>query len=128
MKQCPNPECLEKVHFGVSGEYRDDIELCPDCGTALVYPSAPTTEEAHSEDDDVEYVLGGRISNAAVTPVAKSLLDSAGIRYYVRNELEQEYFGRVGMLFNSAVGPVEFWVDAEALEEAREVLDELEDS
>ncbi len=115
--------------YGVVGEYRDHVEKCQKCGADLEVVDAGVDDDSGAHDEDTRYEFAALISNAAVVPIAKSLLASAGIRYLVRNEINQELFGygRIGAPFNLIVGPVEFWVDEKALTEAQEVLGELED-
>ncbi len=36
MKRCPNPECSFLKRTGMAGEYRDDFDVCSDCGAELV--------------------------------------------------------------------------------------------
>lgn len=127
--RCLNPSCPDRVLFGVIGEYPDDVEICPKCGAPLS-AGADLTKEAPDPPDDVrvaEYACAGRLSNAAVVPVALSLLRSAGIQVRLRNEATQDLFalGRFGSGFSVVVGEVEFWVEKDALEAARSVLEEL---
>ena len=128
MKRCPNENCADVRLFGVVGEYSDTVDACQRCGTRLELVLDSATEKPTGGEEVPGFAMAGRISNAAVIPVAKSLLDSAGIRYVTRNEHTQDLFGsgRLGTNFNPIVGPVEFWVEAEALLEAREVLDGLQ--
>ncbi|RLE18165.1 MAG: hypothetical protein DRJ65_21745 [Acidobacteria bacterium] len=129
MKRCPNPDCPDIVQYGVVGEYHDHVIECAKCGSLLEKVVSGAARAPEEPDDAVQFEYAASISNAAVAPIAKSLLESAGIKYRVRNEINQELFGygRLGGPYNLIVGPVEFWVDATALTEAREVLRELED-
>jgi hypothetical protein len=74
-----------------------------------------------------EFALAARFANAALVPLAKSMLDDAGIPFYTRNELTQDLigWGRFGTMFNPLVGMVEFWVAADQVDAARRVLGEL---
>ncbi|MCU0224877.1 MAG: DUF2007 domain-containing protein [Acidobacteria bacterium] len=74
-----------------------------------------------------ELVLAARFANVALVPLAKSMLDGAGIPFYTRNELTQDLigWGRFGAMFNPLVGMVEFWVPADQVDAARRVLGEL---
>jgi hypothetical protein len=38
---CPNPDCPDVQESGKAGEYREDIVVCPKCGTALVAEAPP---------------------------------------------------------------------------------------
>jgi hypothetical protein len=131
MKRCPNPDCPDIKLFGVVGEYNDSVYSCPKCDALLenVQDGAEVgAEQGNAVAQPVAYRLAVKLSNAAVVPVAKSLLDSAGILYFVKNEIEQDLvgYGRIGTGFNIAIGEVEFWVDEESLEEAVQVLRELD--
>jgi hypothetical protein len=131
MKRCPNPDCPDIELYGVVGEYLDTIDTCPKCGTALERMVEPDTTDTSQTTDGVEgYEMAARISNAALVPVAKSLLESAGIRFLTRNEHAQDLFGggRIGTNFNLIVGELEFWVERAAFAEAREVLRYLEEA
>jgi hypothetical protein len=48
---CPNRECLDFEETGEPGEYRDDIEVCPKCGTRLVHerPEVSSVDDAAAE-------------------------------------------------------------------------------
>jgi hypothetical protein len=75
-----------------------------------------------------DLALAARFANVALVPLAKSLLDDAGIEFTTRNELTQDLigWGRFGAMFNPLVGMVEFWVPAGQVEAARRVLGDLE--
>jgi len=45
MKHCPNPDCRHRLRIGKAAEYRDEIDACADCGTALEDGPAPVVEE-----------------------------------------------------------------------------------
>ena len=74
-----------------------------------------------------EFALAARFANAALVPLAKSMLEAARIEFYTRNELTQDLigWGRFGTMFNPLVGMVEFWVAADQVDAARRVLGEL---
>jgi Putative prokaryotic signal transducing protein len=57
--------------------------------------------------------------------MARSLLDAAGIGYWVKGERLQDFFGvdRLGPGYNVAIGPILLQVDAQDAEEAFAVLD-----
>ncbi|MBI4744511.1 MAG: DUF2007 domain-containing protein [Actinobacteria bacterium] len=76
----------------------------------------------------VELVNIFKTGNLATIAMAKSLLESAEIQYFVKNEGLQDFFalGRFGTGFNIIVGPVEIWVKKEDEEDVRKLLEELE--
>jgi len=61
--------------------------------------------------------------------VAKSLLESAGIRFFAKGEGVQDLFawGRFGTGFNPFVGPVQLQVAAEDADDAKALLQGLSD-
>ncbi len=101
-------------------------------------PQAPALEVPMTEFRDdgsagpagppPEFALAARFANVALVPLAKSMLEGAGIEFYTRNELTQDLigWGRFGAMFNPLVGMVEFWVPAGQVDAARRVLGELE--
>ena len=63
-------------------EYRPDVTECADCGVSLVL-SPP---EQETGEPDAKIVAVFRTTDAALLPVVRSLLDSAGIEYFVQGE------------------------------------------
>ncbi|ANM30196.1 hypothetical protein ABI59_12350 [Acidobacteria bacterium Mor1] len=133
VRYCPNPDCPEEQDSDSPSEYRADIERCPGCETELVeqlpWDSAadPPAAPAEAPPSDYETFVPVRsVPNQALIPLAKSILQAAGIRYYVRNE-------RLGsMIPLPAVGvfsPFRFpevTVEPGRADEARELLADLE--
>lgn len=76
------PEC--------KAEYVEGVLLCPDCRAPLVkeLPPRPTTEY-------VEHVTVFTTGNPVVLAMAKSVLEGAGIRCFVKGEVLQDLF-RIG--------------------------------
>jgi len=101
-------------------EYREGYVRCRACDTDLV--------EVPPREPDVELVKIYETGNAAVIPVFKSLLDDAGIDYMTRGEGIQDLFGwgRFGTNLNYVIGPVQFYVRADAADEARQLAESLE--
>lgn len=126
MKVCLNLDCPDLELLGVRGEYGDTVERCPRCGEPLAPAPATDTEPPPRA---TTFELAGRVANAALLPVAKSLLQAEGIAYVTRNEHTQEMvgWGSFGAGFNPVIGAVELWVDADRLEEAVELLGDLEE-
>ena len=71
-------------------EYIEGVFLCPDCRVALVaeLPPGPTTEY-------VEHVTVFTTGNSVILAMAKSVLEGAGIRCFVKGEVLQDLF-RIG--------------------------------
>ena len=97
------PEC--------GAEYAEGIHACPDCRVPLVteMPERPRPEY-------VEYVTVRKTGNPIVLAMVKSLLDSAGIRYFVKGEVLQDLF---------RVGTAEIQVGKDDVPEARRLLLEV---
>ena len=67
------PEC--------GAEYRDEILECADCGVPLA--AAPPEEPSHEAEPSVAVL---RTGDAALLPVLRSLLSSAGIPFTIQGE------------------------------------------
>lgn len=63
-----------------------------------------------------------------IVALAKSLLDEAGIRYYVRNEMIQDFFAEGSLGANVLLGPMEIQVQPDDAEAATELLKDLYES
>ena len=108
-------------------EYREGVETCAECGTALVAeaPAGEDEEDAEAGPEaewrDLAAVLVS-IDIAELT-VARSMLEAAGIPVFARGDTLQEFFG-FGRLNGgvSAIGPVRLEVPSEREAEARELL------
>ncbi len=63
----------------------------------------------------------------SILVVAKSLLEGAGLRFFVRNERVQSLFGwgEMGTGYNFITGPPVLMVEAARVEEARKLLEPL---
>ncbi|HBO70345.1 MAG TPA: hypothetical protein DD658_09580 [Deltaproteobacteria bacterium] len=96
------PEC--------HAEYVAGVSLCPDCRVPLEaeLPPEPVTEF-------VEHVTVLATGNPVVLALAKSVLESAGIRCFVRGEILQDLF---------RIGTAEIRVPEEEAERATDLLRE----
>jgi len=112
------PEC--------GGEYREGITQCSDCEVPLIKDPGPPEEPVHLNDRHLVTVL--EIVDPAVLPVAKSLLEDAGIPYLMKGEGIQDLWG-VGQIggFNPISGPIELQVAEDQREEVLELLSDLDD-
>lgn len=63
-------------------EYRPEFHECAECGVPLV-PALPPEE---APDPDARIVPVFRTTDAMLLPIVTSLLESAGIDYYVQGE------------------------------------------
>jgi len=106
-------------------EYRAGFSKCADCDVDLV-------DEAPSVDIEIaerkEMVTIAKISDYAFLLVAKSVLQDAGIPYLAKNEGVQDLFGlgRIGTGFSVVAQPVELQVPRELVDDAIQLLDEIE--
>ena len=103
-------------------EYKPEVSVCATCEEPLVADLPPAPEHP-----DVKLVPVFRTTNAAVLPVVKSLLDSAGIEYFVQGEgaLGLLPIGPMGAVVSRATLAAIVHVKQEDAESVKEVLGEL---
>jgi len=127
---CPNRECPDVSASGLAGEYRPGIYICPKCGSKLVVdlPELPGANRTHDEEETLEYeefVAVLRIHNTAAIPVVKSVLQSAGIRHFIKNERTHDLIGYPRLSpggYNPILGAPEVLVEPGRADEARAIL------
>ncbi|MDQ1258048.1 MAG: hypothetical protein QG656_2657 [Candidatus Hydrogenedentes bacterium] len=104
-------------------EYREGFTECADCGVPLVARRPP---EPAPDYHEYETVL--ETGDSALLAVAQSLLDSVGIHYVVQGEIVKDLIGqgRLGTGFNPLTGPAAILVMPEDVEDALDILSELE--
>jgi len=101
-------------------EYRPGFTQCSDCMIALVdYPKKPKPRWSRP----AELVTVLLCADAGRIALAKSILQSAGIQFVVRNEAAQNLYGMASATFG---GPAEFQVDREDAADAEELLKDLD--
>ncbi len=105
-------------------EYGDDLNQCPTCSVALVNKSPSETEP-----EFVKFVTVHETGDPALIAFAKSILQSEGIKYFIKGEGLQDLFagGRLGTGFNPIIGPVKIQVDEKDVEKAKELLKQIEE-
>jgi hypothetical protein len=108
---CPNPECPIAQQTGEPAEYREGVTRCVDCGADLVR-ELPELQEVSYE----RFLPVHEIGNAALLPFVESLLQSSGIRFFVKG---------IGSGLDFVSGPVKVYVEPERADEARELLKEV---
>ncbi len=104
-------------------EYIENITVCTTCDVPLV------TELSHEEEPGfIKWVTVYATGDPAVISFAKSILQSEGIKYFIRGEGLQDLFagGRLGTGFNPVIGPVQIQVDEKDVEKAKELLNQIE--
>jgi hypothetical protein len=96
-------------------EYREGFAECADCGVALVWE-----KPAIAEDENAGYVRYTEIVRTfglADVAIIRSLLEEAGIDYFIKDE----HYALVRPL----VEPPKVMVNRDQVEEAREILKDL---
>jgi hypothetical protein len=79
-------------------------------------------------DDEAENTLPFErvmdLTDPAMLAVARSLLEEAGIRFFIKNEGTQNLFGggQLGTGYNVFTGPPSLMVEPSRVDEARELL------
>jgi hypothetical protein len=111
---CPNPDCPNLRRTGEPAEYREGVTRCSDCG-ALLDEARPEPLELAFE----RFVPVHEIGNAALLPFVESLLQSSGIRFFVKG---------IGTGLDFVSGPVKVYVEPHRAEEARELLADAGDA
>jgi len=105
-------------------EYLEGVYACPDCNISLVDELPAKVKPSPDNLDSVTVFVTGDQSKLLV---AKSILDEAGIEYFIRGENIQDLFGwgRIGSGYNLIVGPVQLQVLRSSENEAKSLLNEL---
>jgi hypothetical protein len=121
---CPNPDCPHARETGEAAEYRIGFTECADCGSPLVATRPEPAVELQYE----EFVPVLDLLNPALVSFVPTLLESAGIRFFIKGERLQDLFGlgRFGSGFNVLTGPPVLFVEPSRAEEARELLADVE--
>jgi hypothetical protein len=97
-------------------EYRDGIDVCPECGIRLI-ESLPT-------EPDLDLVPVFTTADSTLLPIVKSVLDSAEIPYLVQGEETLGLFplGRFGVGVSKRTLGAIVHVPQSRVEETRELL------
>lgn len=105
------------------GEFQPGIERCPDCEEILV---EQLPEESHEAGEMVEVF---ETADADLLPVVKSVLQAAGVPFFIQGE---EAFNLIPL--GGIAGPfarhglaARFWVPEDRAPEAEEILSQLTD-
>ena len=106
---CPNKDCPDARSSGEPGKRQGEIGACPTCGTPLVLV-LPEWAKPGEDDDELEYVTIGTITDGAVVPLIHSLLTTAGIRFLIRKERIVVESARAEEACEILSGPEIHWV------------------
>ncbi len=129
-RYCPNPECPDRVRTGEAGEFRDDVEACPFCGTLLVAEAPPAGPDARSEpppfspEPRAHEVPVFLARDATEAELVRGLLENEGIVAIARIRNAEN----LAAFFSATWAPVpgqvfEVLVSSAALHTARELLE-----
>jgi len=123
------PECSAEYVPGVSRCYDCDVPLVDAMPQAepemidLQPPGLSPDDRARAEHLELVTVLASH--DPGLMAVAKSMLQSAGIRFVVEGEGVQDLFGLGRLGFNPITGPAALRVRADEADDARVLLAEL---
>jgi hypothetical protein len=123
MKTCRNEDCPDPGQ----AVYPDDASYCPRCGVPLEPATDEEVEFANRPKLPDDFECAAKLVGAAQVAVAKSLLDSAEIEFYLTNEITQDFLGW-GQLFsgwNLVTGSVGVWVHHDDAADVATLLAEL---
>ena len=122
---CPNRDCPHAESTGEPAQYRLGIVECSDCGTSLVETEPVWSSSVEYE----EFVPVLTLQGAAMVSFVKSLLQSAGIRFFIKNERVQDLLGigSFGTGFSPITGAPVVFVEPTKAGEAEELLAAIED-
>jgi hypothetical protein len=135
---CPNDECPDFLNTGLRAEYREDIPVCPFCGTTLVAVLAEGADEGTSglpvkprvaDDEVMEPVI--EATDLPEVAIIRSILDGAAIPFITSGEDRFNAFRGVfagASIFNPRARGVVFSVPSRMADEARALLEELVDT
>ena len=106
-------------------EYREGFTYCSDCDLTLVVelPPEPTLDVEY-----VDLVTVFKTGDPVYTALAKTILEEADIYFFVKGEGPMGLFGagRSGLGFGPFVNDIEIQVARHDIEEATQLLQELD--
>ena len=104
-------------------KYGENVILCSTCNLPLVNELPDQTEP-----EFMKFVTVYETGDPAFIAFAKSILQSEGLKYYIKGEGLQDLFagGRLGTGFNPVIGTVKIQVDENDVEKAKELLKQIE--
>jgi hypothetical protein len=120
MKYCPNTNCPFRKEFGKSSEFRDEVEICPDCGSRLISGEAPQSQNEACQGQDL--VIIAKYMYLHQAQLARITLEGHGINAFIRDE----HSVGIQSLFGLALGGIKLEVTKEYAHKALEILDEVD--
>jgi hypothetical protein len=79
-KYCINDECPEFQEYGVRGEYRDDIQVCPVCSASLSSELSDPDVSGKESVPDINLAIVARFHQRYEAELVKALLEDHGIK------------------------------------------------
>ena len=113
MKHCPNQDCGNLTRHSVVAEFLDTVDVCADCGVALVPGEAPRPEPPTYQELETIY----QAADGTQAHIVKAALEEEGIPVNISGEA---LMGAVGEL-PATMLQVEVQVPPEFAERAREI-------
>ena len=123
---CPNQDCPHVEATGEPAEYQVGVAECADCGSTLVETTPVWPTDAVEYEEFVEVLT---LDGPAMVSFVQSLLQSAGIRFFIKNERVQDLLGigRFGTGFSPITGAPAVFVEPTKVDDAKELLAGIED-
>jgi hypothetical protein len=113
MKHCPNSDCESLVRHSAVAEFFDTVDVCADCGTALVWGEAPRPEPPTFQELETIY----QAADGMQAHIVRAALEEEGIPVNISGEA---LMGAVGEL-PATLLQVEVQVPPEFAVRAREI-------
>ncbi len=122
---CPNLRCDDAGLDGAPFPYDNEVTTCPTCGATLV-DTPPPPWHRPAEDDALLCELA--VPHDSLLPVLKAMLESSGVRYFIKNEGVQSLIGIGGLVtgYNPVTGAPVLVVGPDDYDAATEILREVE--
>lgn len=116
MKYCPNPDCSHAEVVGSPAEYRDEVQVCADCGTPLKW-GEPPKQTGEVKKPGIPLVMVDRFNDLMLAQMIRSKLESEGITVYLKNE-----HGPPISVFPGGGAEIDLMVPEPEVRRAREII------
>jgi len=120
MKYCPNIDCPFRKEFNKASEFRDEVEICPDCGSRLISGEAPQPQSESLKTEELVVIAKYMYPHQA--HLARITLEARDIRAFIRDE----HSVGIQSLYGHAFGGIKLEVATTDAHKALEILDEVE--